>query len=333
MKNWVCMLTIQFLLAGCGWFSDKVEMTAIEAAYLLPDRHTENARLQQRTADTLSNSELHQRALSLWPIKYRELSVPTSLGLARIVVAGPIDGEPLVLLHGMHTNSAMWYPNIAALSEHYRVYAIDDLLGSGGSRASTDISDMAQIVRWYQELFDLLQLNSLHLVGASRGGWQALAIALAESTREQSRIQRLVLLSPAQTFGWIEISSDLFTSIVFSLNPERDKVHESLLSLSSKPEAISPIYLDQYVAALGNNSVPPLITEMRPFSAQQLQQITLPTLVLIGDNDMMNDQASLAQAKQMLPDVQAEEIQNAGHFLTVDQAEQVNQLMINFLSH
>lgn len=332
MKSLIGALAILALLGGCDWFGDKVEVTPAQAAYLLPDRHAENAKLQQQLAKTLSNAELYQRALSLWPTAYRELSVPTSLGQARVIVAGPVDAEPVVLLHGMQANSAMWYPNIAALAESYRVYAIDDLLGSGGSRASVDISSMDQLVSWYQELFDTLELDSMHLVGASRGGWQATAIALAESTRDKSRIQSLVLLSPAQTFGWIQFSSELLTSIVFTLDPERDQVHESLQSLSSRPKAINPIYLDLYVAALENDSVPDLITEMRPFSDLQLQQITLPTLVLFGDDDIMNSQDSLKRAKEMLAQVQIEQIQSAGHFLTVDQAEQVNRAMLNFLS-
>jgi len=335
MKIWIgtlAILSTLVLLSGCDRFDDKVEVSDEQQAYLLPDRHTQNAQLQQQSANRLSHEQLYQRALSLWPIDYRELSIPTSLGQARVVVAGPIDAEPVVLLHGMQANSAMWYPNITALAEHYRVYAIDDLLGSGGSLANTDITDITQIVSWYQELFDLLKLDALHLVGASRGGWQATAIVLAETNRETSRIASLVLLSPAQTFGWIEFSGDLLSSVLFTLNPERDKVQESLQSLSSKAHLIDPIYLDQYVAALDSDPIPALITDMRPFSDQQLQQISLPTLVMIGDNDIMNNQDSLKRAKQMLKTVQAEEVQSAGHFLTVDQAEHVNRMMLDFLS-
>lgn len=335
MKIWkgtFAILTTLTLLVGCDWFDDKVTVAPEQQAYLIPERHIENVKLQKLSAKTLSNEQLYRRALSLWPVAYRELSIPTSLGQARVIVAGPEDAEAVVLLHGMQANSAMWYPNIAALAEHYRVYAIDDLLGSGGSLADTDISGMTQVVSWYQELFDLLQLDSINLVGASRGGWQATAIALAESNNEMSRIQALVLLSPAQTFGWIELSGDLLSSILFTLNPVRDEVQESLKTLSTKVHLINSIYLDQYVAALDDNPVPGLITEMRPFSDQQLQQITLPTLVMIGDNDIMNNQDSLERANKMLKKVQTIQVQDAGHFLTVDQAEQVNRAVLDFLS-
>ncbi len=320
------------MLTGCDWFDDKAEVAPEHEAFLLTDRHPQNVKLQQQLANTLSNEQLYQRALSLWPVAYRELNVPTSLGQARIIVAGPVDAQPVVLLHGMHANSAMWYPNVATLAEQFRVYAVDDLLGSGGSQASADISDMSQLVRWYQELFEQLQLDSIHLVGASRGGWQAVAIALAESKIESSRIQRLVLLSPAQTFAWVEFSTDLIASIFFTLNPERAQVQDSLQSVSSRPELIHPVYLDQYVAALEHDPVPDLIMAMRPFSEQQLQQITVPTLVMIGDEDMMNDQDSLEQAKKLLPQAHTLQVKNAGHFLTVDQAELVNNEVVRFLS-
>ena len=336
MKIWIgilSILTILSLLVVSDLFSDKVKVTSKQQAYLIPGRHLENAELQKLSAENLSNEQLYRRALSLWPVAYRELSIPTSFGQARVIVAGPLDAEVIVLLHGMQANSAMWYPNIAALSEHYRVYAIDDFLGSGASHTQANISGMDQVVSWYQELFDLLQLDSLNLVGASRGGWQAVAIALAESNNDLSRIQRLVLLSPAQTFSWIELSGDLLSSILFTLNPVRDEAHESLKSLSTKAHMINSIYLDQYVAALDSNPVPDLITEMQPFSDLQLQKITLPTLVMIGDKDIMNNQDSLERAKRMLDKVQTMKLQDAGHFLTADQADQVNRTILDFLAN
>ena len=45
--------------------------------------------------------------------------------MTHVVVSGPKDAPPLVLLHGYWATSTMWSPNIADFSKDYRVYAID----------------------------------------------------------------------------------------------------------------------------------------------------------------------------------------------------------------
>ncbi|MBQ0787741.1 MAG: alpha/beta hydrolase, partial [Oceanihabitans sp.] len=60
------------------------------------------------------------------------------------------------------------------------------------------------------------------------------------------------------------------------------------------------------------------------------KSLQMPVLVLIGDDDMINERRTIAIAK-MLPKGKGEIIQNAGHFLSIDQAEIVNAKMLDFL--
>jgi len=67
----------------------------------------------------------YDAAMKSWPVPYEETDVPTPFGMTHVVVSGPKDAPPLVLLHGYWATSTMWAPNIADFSKDYRVYAVD----------------------------------------------------------------------------------------------------------------------------------------------------------------------------------------------------------------
>jgi pimeloyl-ACP methyl ester carboxylesterase len=71
---------------------------------------------------------------------------------------------------------------------------------------------------------------------------------------------------------------------------------------------------------------------MRPFSDKELKALNMPILLLIGDNDIINNDKALAKAKKQLSNVSAKKIRKAGHFLSMDQADVVNEELINFMN-
>ncbi|MEZ0131398.1 alpha/beta fold hydrolase, partial [Flavobacterium sp. LBUM151] len=75
----------------------------------------------------------YNKSLKLWDVPYTEEDVKTSFGTAHVVMAGPKNEKPLVLLHGMDASSTMWYPNIKALAKNHRIYAIDFIMEPGKS--------------------------------------------------------------------------------------------------------------------------------------------------------------------------------------------------------
>lgn len=314
------------LLAGCE--PPSARQQAINN-YSTAKQQSEYAKLVKEDPETLSTEQLYNRALTLWGDDYTELRIPTSFGVAQVVVSGPSDGYPLVLLHGMNTNSTMWYPNAPWLARHYRVYAIDYLLGSGKSEANKAIDDVAQVMAWYNEIFDALELNQFALVGASQGGWFATQIAI----NEPAKVSQLVLLSPAQTFGWIKPSLDALKSVYFSLNPKRSELRGMLQTMSTNVDNIEQLYIDQfYRYSTINKSLPALLTQMTPFDDDVLQRLAMPTLVLIGDQDIINSAESLEQAQQVLPCVETAIVANAGHFVSVDNAHSVNEQIRRFIN-
>ena len=131
-----------------------------------------------------------------WPVPSTTMIVPTSYGRTFVRVSGPADGPPLVLLPGGGSSLLMWAPNVAALSERYRVYAIDRLGDIGRSVYLRPLGTSADVVRNLDELLSALQLGTdVRLMGLSFGGWEAAEYALVHP----GRLARVVLIAPAAT--------------------------------------------------------------------------------------------------------------------------------------
>ena len=86
-------------------------------------------------------------------------------------------GPPMMLIHGLGSNRAIWRTIDAALSERFQVVAVD-LVGHGNSRWSDPAprqmtpADHADSLRPFIEDF-----GPMHLIGSSMGGWVALEMA------------------------------------------------------------------------------------------------------------------------------------------------------------
>lgn len=270
----------------------------------------------------------YDRALLLWGVPIEEKDIDTKYGKAHVIICGPANGEPLVLLHGMNASSTMWYPNVKTLSQRFRIYAIDFLLEPGKSLCENEVSEVSQIMDWYEEVFEKLGLTKFNLIGASRGGWLATNIAL----RNQKKIGKMILLSPAQTFVWIKPGAKIINNLVYTVSPKRKRLREVLETMSFNVDNIEQVYIDQYYLSTKNAEINKCIADMRPFSDKELNSIKVPTLLLIGDHDIINNKKSLKRAEKEMISVKVAMIKNAGHFVSFDAAEEVNTRMMNFLS-
>src|SRR4029079_1851447 len=109
----------------------------------------------------------YDREMKRWPVPYEELDVRGRFGTTRVVVCGSPSAPPLVLLHGYMATSAMWWPNIAAFSRDYRLYAIDVMGQPSKSRPDQPVRNVADFVSWLTATLDALHLDRVFLAGMS----------------------------------------------------------------------------------------------------------------------------------------------------------------------
>ncbi len=243
------------------------------------------------------------------------------------------DGPVLVLLHAFPFDSAIWQEQRSALADAYRVLT-PDFPGFGGSAASAGltIDSAADIVA---ELLDHLGVNDRVVVGGlSMGGYVALAFARlypqrlraliladtkAEADNPAAREARNAMIVVATTEGAHGVIDRLLPKMVA---PE---------TRSNRPDVMAFIRdnaerqtVDGIVAALQ-------ALRDRPDATAGLAHISVPTLVLVGEDDEITpaDQARTMAAS--IPDSRLFVLPRCGHLSSVEDPRAFTTLLRQFL--
>lgn len=273
-----------------------------------------------------------------WPIPAEGKLVDSSYGQTFVRISGPVGAPPLVLLPGAGTSSLQWMQNIAALSEHHRTYAVDSLINTGCvgrsvyTRAITGPDDA---FTWLDELFNGLNLgDSINLLGASYGGWLASQYAL----HAPDRLHKIVLLAPAGTvlsFG----GGYLLRTILLNLVPRRSMYLRffkwCFKDLAQKDSQLLAAIADDFLASVRcfEPVNPKQLPKLTALTDEELQRIDLPTLFLVGENEVLySAQKAVQRLNAVAPRIQTEIIPHAGHDLLLVQTEMVNRKIVAFLA-
>ena len=161
------------------------------------------------------------------------------------LVAGPEDGEPLLLLHGLGATKASWLTILPDLAKTYRVYAID-LPGFGSSSKPRGRYDARWFARNVFNFMDSVGLKAAHLGGNSMGG----RIAQEMAMMDPKRITSLACLCPATAFSkrpglWLAKTLRPELGIAAGYMP-RSRVIGGLRDMFAKASKVDP---DWYEAA------------------------------------------------------------------------------------
>ncbi len=268
----------------------------------------------------------YDRTLELYDVPYKQYGVATRFGSAHVIVTGPEDGPPLLLVHGMDASSTMWYPNIKSFSQTHRVYAVDYIMDAGKSVLLSGPLDKRDIVLFYEDVLNHFDISKTDVIGVSRGGWIATQLAL----KRPDRINKIVLLSPAQVFCMVGF--DIMPAIRFKLFPTHDNLERTFKVLAKYPGRIEPIYKQQFLVANKYAKSKAQLTRMMPFWKSELKRVHHPVLLLVGEHDVLNPPRAILKAQKSLPNLTVDVVPDAGHFTSTDQIPYVNESIARFLA-
>lgn len=263
----------------------------------------------------------YEATLALWPVPVEPFDLPTRFGSTHVNACGPEGAPALLLLPGAAVSSTMWYPNIAAWSSSYRVYALD-IIGEMGKSVSTHPTmQTLDFAAWLDDVFAGLRLDQAHPVGLSLGGYIALKLALALP----HRVQKLVLVAPA---GLLPVHQTYSLRMLASILLPMPLDYRQRLFFGTPSPYAGPVIRQLMTPSDFRYSIftPPIFTD------EELQQLKPPVILLLGDQEIVYPYKALAgRATRLLPWTRAEIIPGAGHALTLDQPDLVNQRILEFL--
>ena len=260
--------------------------------------------------------------------------------LARVHEAHDHDAEPvawreagagplIVLLHGLGGSRISWEPQLAGLSDRFRVAAWD-MPGYGASAPLpvpvvrfSDLADAA--AGWIRTLGG--SAGRAHVVGISMGGMVAQYLAAAHP----DTVASLTLLSTSPAFGLDGTRPDDWRSARLApLDAGQqpadfsERVLRSIAGPSISPEAFAgqQAAMARITADALRRSIDCLVTHD---SRGVLGSITAPTLCLVGACDDETPVAYSEAIAALIPASRLEVIDGAGHLLNAEAPDAVNE--------
>jgi pimeloyl-ACP methyl ester carboxylesterase len=269
---------------------------------------------------------IYDAKLAQWPTPYETRYVDTSFGKVHVIISGPEDVPPVLLLNAGEMSGWSWVTNVGALNEHYRTYAIDTI-GEPGKSKLSDInhfpkngSDWSDLL---VEITDELGVEKAFIVGASNGGF----IALNYAIHHPERIEKLALLGAmGLTPSTNENIQRIALAQLFPLKWVQDNTIQ--WSFGDKPELRSQI--DEWFYLVFQTA--PQQSPPTTMKAEELQKVNVTTLAVLGTKDnLMGDLVKVRELASNVPGIEIVEIET-GHLMGMEAPETCNKLILDFFA-
>jgi pimeloyl-ACP methyl ester carboxylesterase len=224
-------------------------------------------------------------------------------------------GEPLLLLHGNGGSIESFLYQIPELSKHFKVIAVDSRAQGKSTDSDKEIT-YALMASDMSALIDKLNLGSVHVVGWSDGGNVGLELAFGHP----QKVKKLVTFGANYTHENLWAPPDSVT-----MEPSDPRLLKTTPVLQKYKEG-----LDKLSPAV-RKKLSDLIEKYPNLTVEQLKQVKVPVLVVVGDRDVINLDQTISLFRS-LPHSQLFIVPGASHLVPVEQPEFLNSEVIKFLS-
>jgi pimeloyl-ACP methyl ester carboxylesterase len=256
-------------------------------------------------------------------------------------------GRPLVLIHGISLQAAVWSPQLHQLAYCYRVLAMD-VRGHGRSQAGAAGFGRKVAARDLATMLDHFDLHDAVIVGHSMGGMILMEFAGDFPDEVGKRVAGLVFMDtaayqllpgpallvaralgrqvkqrfesgrpvPQRQFGEDDLSW-AFARLAFGQRPSAKAIGQVRRFLEEMPQSTSlPSYID-----------------LLDHDARRVLAVThTPSLVLVGSRDLLTPVFAARRVAGLMSHARLEVVPGAGHQLMQERPDEVAALLDEFVA-
>ena len=239
-------------------------------------------------------------------------------------------GAPVILIHGLADNVAIWDPVIPALAARFRVIALDQI-GFGRSDKPLLNYRVSTLVDFLNGFLTELKIERASPVGNSLGGWVAAAYALAHP----ERVERLVLSDAA---GYAALAKTMDSRALRALRvASRDDIrYLGPLAFHDKRfyQDVDAAFKERVTAGDSYTVAQVLDSMIRGDDAldNKLQTLKQPTLVLWGREDKLIPLSFGEQFHREIVNSRLRIIDNCGHMPQLECPNEFSAAVLKFFS-
>jgi pimeloyl-ACP methyl ester carboxylesterase len=257
-------------------------------------------------------------------------------------------GFPVIFIHGYGAKKEIWKPQVTDISKKFKMITFD-IRGTGESDRPNIPYSMQMLSEDVNGLMDFLELKKAHIVGRSFGGMIAQNFAL----HYPEKVERLVLI--ATNYGrldtdWVEIPKMGRLTEVETLKQDPMKAFKAKSKwvfhikfrkqLEAKPSKkfYNAFSMEDLVKESTINPSRPqdIINQAEAmkthYTLESLSEIKCRTLLIAASHDRQTPVSVMNEINERIPNSEIKVIREAGHFMTLSRAPEVNKLILDFLT-
>ncbi len=247
------------------------------------------------------------------------------------------EGDPLLLVMGTTAAMGLWGEVVPRLSEHFRVIAFDNR-GLGGSERGEGAISVASMAEDASALLEALDIPQAHALGWSLGSAVVQELALAHPGQVASAIMyatwarcdafqlRIITalrlpyavrdLDAAGIVGGLALSREALD------DPEFEHVMKPMEGAFPQNEEQVQVVVEQWDADLAHDTL------------DRLGRITAPTLVVVGEQDLLTPPWQSKAVADAVPGARFELLTGPGasHALHLERPADLVRLIDDFLA-
>jgi pimeloyl-ACP methyl ester carboxylesterase len=235
--------------------------------------------------------------------------------------------EPLVLVHGYTSSRRNWVETIPRLPlDRFHVYAFD-LRGAGQTDKPASGHSPAQYADDVAAAMTSLGVDSFHYVGHSMGGATGMELAL----RHPQRLRKLVLVAPAPS-GGVPLDPQM-TALMQAARQDKERYKAFFQMNIVRPldGRLIDIMVDDAFSVSDAHVLESSETMRDLRISERLQEISAPTLMVVGDRDFLRT-FNLEDAAR-IPNCALHVFYRVGHMIPWDVPQEFADLLVDFLEN
>lgn len=296
---------------------------------------------------------------SLGTLPPEDLGPVTSFDGTRLHVraAGPEGAPTLVFLHGFSLDLTTWYYQWRHFSDRYRCVLYDHRAHGRSAKPPSEDYSLEAMGKDLKAVLDAaVPQGPAVLVGHSMGGMVVLSFARQFPAEFGSRVVGVVFVDTAATDVLSEVVGGVGSRLGWALRQVGSRY-------ASRPELAERLqkgvrrfgadltFLIGWATNFGPGASPAQVEHVTRMSADApievwvhtlqgilamdlrhaIEHVTVPSLVVVGDRDLLTPKASARALRDALPDARAVAIAGAGHISMMERHRVFNEVLDGYL--
>jgi proline-specific peptidase len=243
------------------------------------------------------------------------------------------EGFPLILIHGVGLDHAMWEFQVESLSLHYRVIAYD-MIGHGESAKPFGTYTLSQFVDQLDKLMKHLEIPSAHIIGFSMGG----LVAQAYAAHHPHKVASLIIVSSVAKRTEEQRNAVLSRVVEVEMMGHTSTIDAAIQRwFDARFINLYPQIVQRIRQTLENNDSSAYLAAYKVFATADqeiyalLHQIQCPALIITGELDKGSTPEMAKLMAECIPNSKVVIIPNVRHMLPVESAVFFNPEVLEFL--